>query len=221
MQKISCLKEMGCAIFDLDGTLADSATIWEDFVSETLRRYNVPLPEGLHDGMKTQMAPQVPRYLIDTVGLPVCEAELLDAMGEYLREGYRNVAQLKPGAQAYLRQLKRQGVPMCIATASGLEYFAPVLEKNNILELFDFVACCSDIGRNKNTPDVYLYCAQRYGLTPGQCAVFEDSRNAVRTASRAGFYTVCVADPCSLHLREEILGMCDLYIQSFEELLEG
>ena len=46
----------------------------------------------------------------------------------------------------------------------------------------------------KPNPDIYLYTAERLGVTPKQCLVIEDSINGVNAAKNAGMYCVTVPD---------------------------
>lgn len=58
-------------------------------------------------------------------------------------------------------------------------------------------------------------------MTAGDCAVFEDTLSALRTAAQADFYTVGVADPSAVGDEEAIVTCCNRYIHSFSELAEA
>ena len=51
-----------------------------------------------------------------------------------------------------------------------------------------------DVSRGKPNPDAFLLAAQRLGLNPADCYVFEDSFNGVRAGHAAGCFTVMIPD---------------------------
>ena len=73
--------------------------------------------------------------------------------------------------------------------------------------------------RDKSFPDIYLLAAERLGVAPEQCVVYEDILLGIQSAKSAGFYTVGVEEPFSLPNREKIKQTADRYIESFADLL--
>lgn len=59
------------------------------------------------------------------------------------------------------------------------------------MQYFEFMLTIEDIGVSKREPDIYLAAAERLGLAPADCMVFEDAPYAGVTAHRAGFQ-LCV-----------------------------
>ena len=72
---------------------------------------------------------------------------------------------------------------------------------------------------DKSSPDIYLLAAERMGVVPNQCVVFEDILRGIQSAKSAGFYTVAVEEPASALDQMEIQKTADRYIRSFAELL--
>ena len=76
-----------------------------------------------------------------------------------------------------------------------------------------------DVPAGKHSPDIYLECARRMGVSPSECAVFEDILTGIKSAKEGGFWVVGVKDEKSLHNREKIEEISDLYIESFGDII--
>ena len=98
---------------------------------------------------------------------------LIEAWRTTIKRRYREDIDFKPGAQNYLRQLRSEGVIICVATLTPRDYFTPAFERTVLMELIDFSINAAEAGRDKRFPDIYLRCAERFGLNPAQCRVYE------------------------------------------------
>ena len=122
---------------------------------------------------------------------------------------------IKPYVRDYLLKLKAEGVKLGIATALDDSLFIPCLKRNGIYDLFDDHRSLSTMKNGKDSPDIYLDVANKLGVKPNECMVFEDIYKACRSAKSANFYVVGVNDSNN----ENIKKYTDKYIYSFKELL--
>ena len=72
------------------------------------------------------------------------------------------------------------------------------LRRLGVLELFEFILTCTEVGVGKQRPDIYLQAWERLGTPREATLVFEDSPHALRTAQNAGLRTAAVYEPSSL-----------------------
>ena len=72
-----------------------------------------------------------------------------------------------------------------------------------------------EVARGKGFPDIYLLAAGRLGLSPGECAVFEDILAGIRAAREGGFFTVGVADASNAAEREALRAAADAWLEDF------
>lgn len=95
---------------------------------------------------------------------------------------------LAEGAEAFLDELKRCGVPMAIATSSGRSNSAFYMERFHMERWFDWhtFVCHDGSMRSKPHPDIYLRAAAAIGLNPSECAIFEDMPSGIAAARAAG-----------------------------------
>ena len=207
------------AIFDFDGTLFDSMWVWKDIDLTFLSRYGHVPPPQLRASIKTMSVWESAQLFRDTYSLPLDVPGIVAAFGDIALERYRRDIKPKPFVKEYLIQLKTQGLPLCIATATSGQNIKAALSREKMQGHFDFLLTPDQIHSGKDSPEIYLACAEKMGLPPKDIVVFEDALHCVQTAKRAGFSVIAVADESAKDAREQIMAAADRYITSFKELL--
>lgn len=182
-------------IFDMDGTLVDSMGYWRQ-----LERFFLS-QKGIHGDIDPILELAKPLSLIESTALFIkhfnlqgTPESLAAEMQSVMDAHYRNDILLKPGAKEYLKTLKSQGCSMCIASATPKPLIHTCLSHLGVIDMFDFILSCDEVGSGKNRPDVFLEAVHRMGSTPTETAIFEDSLQAVQTGKQAGFYVVGIQD---------------------------
>ena len=69
------------------------------------------------------------------------------------------------------------------------------LEVLGILDKFDTLVCAGDYTRSKPDPEPFLVAAERLGVAPADCLVFEDTEMGIQAATAAGMASVKVLQP--------------------------
>lgn len=205
------------AIFDLDGTLLESMHVWEEVDREFLTRRHLPVEDDYMEQVATMGFRLAAEHTIAHFGLSETPEDIMAEWSGMVVEAYTHHVQLKPGADAYLRQLKEQGVRLAVATASDESLFVPTLERTGVLSLFDCFTTVGEVRKSKDFPDVYLRAAEKLGLSPAHCVVFEDVPAAIRSAKAGGFFTVGL---CSPGTGDRIRECADVAIAGYADLLE-
>ena len=213
------LKNMQAAIFDLDGTLLDSLHIWEDIDEEFLQKRGLAVPEGYCEAIASMGFLDAAAYAKKRFGFPESPEAIVAEWNGMAAYRYGNVIQMKPGARAYLEKLRNRGVLLAVATALPEELYRPALRRHGIEAWFGAVASTNETSRGKGYPDVYLLAAQKLGVLPEHCVVFEDILPGIQGAKAAGMTAIGVYDACSSGIQKDLQELADGYIQSFEELL--
>ena len=206
------------AIFDVDGTLLDSMSIWEDCSERFLRSLHIVPEENLNESMWEMNVPEAVAYIRKKYVPWMTDKEIADGMIGQVADFYRDQVQLKKGVLSLLQRLKKENIPMVIATASDRSYLQAAFDRLGINEYFLEMVSSAETGVGKTKPDIYLKCAEILGTKPGETWVFEDVEHAVRTAKNAGFRVAGVYDYYSREQMESISAMSDIYLQDMTDI---
>jgi len=200
----------------MDGTLVDSMVYWKRLAAEFLAgRGVVQVPGEIMERIKPMTMTESAALFQREFGLPGTPQSAAAAMNAMMDEHYRSDIPLKSGAGEYLDRLHKNGVRMCVASATAEHLARACLGRLGVLGYFEFVLSCEAVGAGKNSPAVYCAAAQRLGAAPEQAAVYEDALYAVRVAKNAGFYVVGVYDESAAGCWDEICSLADETIRSF------
>ena len=185
------------AVFDLDGTLIDSAQIWREVDEEFFARRGMSVPEGYaeeiaHLGFAESAALTVRRHLPQEDAAAIVEEWRALSLSKYREE--EGARYFKPGAAELVAAMRAAGLRLCVATASSPEFFLPILRAGGIADLFDAFVTVADAGKNKSFPDIFYRSAQQLHVPTASCAVFEDNAKALAAAKSAGMRTCAVYD---------------------------
>lgn len=213
------LKQQKGYLFDLDGTLLDSMGVWEQIDVDFLTRRNIPVPEDYAQAIAPMGFRRAAEYTIARFGFSQSPEEIMEEWHQMAVEQYAHHLSLKPGAKEYLEELKQQGKPLAVVTASYPELYQPALERGGVLDLFDTIVTVNQVPRGKGFPDIYLEAAKRIQVPPQQCAVFEDITQGIQGAKAADCLAVAVYDSANRGQWDQTKALADLSICSFEELL--
>jgi len=205
------------AIFDLDGTLLDSMSIWNTIGEEYLRNPGIEPHEIQKEKLKSMSLSQAAVYFQAEYGLADSADRIIDCVNSMVRDFYVHEVLPKAGVPAFLEKMQQQNVKMCIATATDRHLAEAALLRLGLLSYFEEIFTCSFVGHGKDEPHIY-HAAHRFLQTPKSSTwVFEDALHAVKTAKNAGYHVIGVFDSFS-GCADEIQALANHYIHSFKEL---
>ena len=208
-------------IFDLDGTLVDSMWMWKAIDIEYLGRFGLSCPEDLQKAIEGMSFSETAAYFKERFGIEDSLEEIKEAWVQMSLEKYQKEVPLKPGAREFLEFLAGRGIRMGIATSNGQAMVDAVLNALDIRNYFQVVATACEAAAGKPAPDIYLLVAERLGVRPEECAVFEDVPAGIQAGKNAGMLVFAVEDAFSRDMREEKEALADCFIQDFYELLRS
>lgn len=122
-----------------------------------------------------------------------------------------------PGVMDYLREAKRLGLKLAIASSSDRAWVRRHADRLGVLEYFDQVITREDVGlgRTKPNPDLFLTALDRLQVPKEAAIIFEDSPNGVKAAKRAGIFVVAVPNELTSTLS---LEEADLILSSLSDM---
>ncbi len=199
-------RRVEAVIFDMDGLLVDTETMFRDVMMEVSRRRGVHLPVEVFLRMVGLQHEASRLVALDHFGADFdYEPWIADAWALAHAQIEVGVV-VKAGAVELLDFLEAEGIPRAVATSSGHATVARQLGPNGLLARFQSVVAAGDYDRGKPNPDPFLVAAARLGVDPAACLALEDSHNGVRAAHAAGMMTVMVPD--LLDPTEEMQAKC-------------
>lgn len=187
-------------IFDFDGVIIDSETpifaIWAAIYADhggelTMDHWRHAL--GTHKGFDpyAELSRQTGVALEREVWVPRIRAE----------HWRRCEAEpLCPGVLDRLAEARALGMPAAVASSSSRDWVEPWLVRHGLRDLVAAICTRDDVREVKPAPDLFLLAAERLGVPPSECVVFEDSPNGVTAAQAAGAWTVAVPGPLTRDL---------------------
>ena len=196
------------ALFDLDGVVFDTEPQYTVFWGSQCRLYH---PE--HPGLEHEIKGSTLDQIFDRWWAGPLEAEreaVTQRLNDFEAQMHYDYIE---GLQDFLADLRRKGVKTAIVTSSNRQKMDSVYRSRPELPLiFDAILTSEDFSESKPSPQCYLRAAERLGIEPKDCVVFEDSFNGLRSGRSAGMYVVGLATTNS---REAIAPLSDIQIDNY------
>jgi HAD superfamily hydrolase (TIGR01509 family) len=193
-------------IFDMDGLLFDTETLYFEALALAAAELGVEAPVDLFAGSIGTSSEATRARLSGHFG----EAVDIDALWQSAAAHFHLLADtrldLKPGVVELLDLLDGLKMPAAIATSSKPGSVAHHLGAHGLERRFRAVAAKGSYANSKPHPDPFLKAAELIGAHPFSCVALEDSHAGVRSASSAGMMTIMVPD--LLEANDEMRALC-------------
>ncbi len=194
--------------FDLDGTLIDTESLALASGLAAFAAMGHPVDEEFMHRLIGKDMPTAGRLI--AAALPGLDQTGLHSLwGERFQAATADGLPLKPGAETLLSARLR---PMALVTSSGRDEAHRKLGIAGIADAFETIVTFHDVAAPKPAPEPYLLAAERLGVSPARCLVFEDSETGAESAHRAGCIVVQVPDVApsegrwAHHLAEDLIS---------------
>ncbi|MFE7842952.1 HAD family hydrolase [Streptomyces sp. NPDC057474] len=175
-------------IFDNDGVLVDSEPISNRLLAAYLTElgHSTSYEDSIRDYMGSAMH-RVHELVLERTG-ETLPGYFDDEFHQRVFAAFERELEPVPGVVAVLEKLVADEVPYCVASSGSHERIRVGHRKTGLDRWFGegLVFSAQDVGRGKPAPDLFLYAAERMGVTPERCAVVEDSPLGVRAGLAAG-----------------------------------
>ncbi|MBP3377086.1 MAG: HAD family phosphatase [Clostridia bacterium] len=186
------------AIFDMDGTLLDTESVymrsWVEMGDKwgldrkTMENMYIPFICG----RSVESSKQV---LKDHFGDDFDSEGFMDERMALYSELTSTDLRLKKGCRELLDFLKEQGIPMAIATSTVPEITNKNLKRMGIVEYFDAIVMSTMVKHGKPAPDIFIEAGKRIGVSdPAECIVCEDSYSGIFAAEAANMLPILIPD---------------------------
>ena len=213
------LRNIKGAVFDADGTLLDSMWMWGRVESDYLISLGVTPRPDLRDVLRSLGGHEVSTYFRTEYGVRKSAEQINAGIYKMMGEFYKTKVLLKTGVIPVLDELRALGVKMCVATATDRGMIEPGLRRCGVLDYMERVFTCREENTSKSSPDIFIRAAGFLGTDASETLVVEDALYAMRSAKGAGFPVAAIYDLSAENQRDDIIGLCDYYFESFDDML--
>jgi beta-phosphoglucomutase len=206
------------AIWDVDGTLVDTAEqhfqAWEAVCREQGRHFT----RADFAATFGRRNPEIIHFLFGDRLNDEQTAALAERKEELYRAAASRSVSLLPGVGALLDGLHGAGFMQAIGSSAPRANLELILRLTGIEHFFAAVVSSEDTQRGKPDPQVFQVGAERLGIAPAHCVVFEDAVAGVQAARAGGMK--CVAVRFVGHHPEATLRQAgaDLVVDSLEQV---
>ncbi|MEY4984152.1 MAG: hypothetical protein RIR62_2418 [Pseudomonadota bacterium] len=176
--------------FDLDGTLIDTESLALRSGMQAFADFGHDVGAEFMHGLVGKAEPQADALI--RAAFPALDHAAFSARW---RQAFQHALEtdipLKPGVTELLPAI---ALPKALVTSTGREGAHWKLRRAGLDHHFATVVTFHDVAAPKPAPDPYLLAAERLGVDPARCVVFEDSEVGAESAHRAGCVVVQVPD---------------------------
>ncbi len=207
------------AIFDMDGTMIESESLWKVVNAELGTRYGVVFDDIVRVQMMGRKDSECLAVFKEYFHLDASVDALVQERRQILLSDISAIT-VKDGLFELLDLFDKLGIPKAVATSSFTEFTKLVLEKFRIAERFDVVVTGDEVVHGKPHPEIFLETARRISVPPADCLVLEDAQNGVEAALAAGMKVIAIPHQhTNLHDYSKATRVLDSMLQVDEALL--
>ncbi len=196
-------------IFDMDGLIVDTETIYYNTYNQTLNELGVDIPR---EGYVRCVGHPVENNSADAVehhNLPIRPEDFLESWMTRFETAIADPDQidLMPGFLDLLAHLQNKNYKLGIASSTPRQRMRATLQ-NGVLphinapalhDIFGAIFSGSDVTHTKPDPEIYLKTAAKLNVAPKACVVFEDSAAGVQSGKAAGMTVFAVPNFFTAH----------------------
>jgi putative hydrolase of the HAD superfamily len=197
-------------IFDFDGLILDTETVWYHSFREALAPYQVEFPLEVFSSFVGTHGSEFDAYLERQAGALADLQAVKRTASERHREKIKQM-DAREGVREFLTEAKAGGLRIGLASSSDRKWVEGFLRELELLPYFEVVKTQDDVAKVKPDPELYLQALEALNVRPDEALAFEDSAAGAKAAKAAGMHCVIVPNPVTEHL---LFDDYDLRIES-------
>ena len=180
-------------LFDCDGTIVDSMPLHYIAWKAALGEWGCEFDEELFYAWGGKPTDVIISTLNEMNGLKMP----VEALAQHKEELYFDLLPRLKAIPEVVEHIEARHGQLPFAVVSGGRRSSVVrsLTALGLLEKFETIVGADDYTRGKPAPDAFLLAAERLGVAPADCLVFEDTEIGIQAATAAGMASVKVPPP--------------------------
>ncbi|MDK2366701.1 fructose-1-phosphate/6-phosphogluconate phosphatase [Citrobacter braakii] len=177
-------------IFDMDGTILDTEPTHRKAWHEVLGHYGLRFDEQAMVALNGSPTWRIAQSVIELNHADLDPHALAGEKTDKVRSMLLDSVQPLPLVDVVKAWHGRR--PMSVGTGSESAIAEALLAHLGLRRYFDAVVAADHVQHHKPAPDTFLLCAERMGVAPARCVVFEDADFGLQAARAAGMDAVDV-----------------------------
>lgn len=209
-------RKIRAVIFDMDGVIVDSEFVYNQYLLAFAKTKKPAVTMEQINPMVGLSRKDSWSVMAKAVSNGQTWEELRDefsALDVYSGVNYREI--FRQEAMTAAVELKKRGYLVALASSTGPELIARIIEETGMRPFFDLVVSGKQFKQSKPNPEIYHYTAKTLGVPEEECFVIEDSTVGIEAAKRAGM-TVAA-------LKDDRFGfdqsLADIHVERIDEIL--
>lgn len=203
-------------IFDLDGVLVFTDKLHYQAWKQMADQMGVYFDEEINNRLRGVSRMASLEIILENYQGPALSPEEKERLAGEKNDTYRELlktmtrADVSDEVRETLGELKRRGYKISLGSSSKNAKF--ILERVELLDMFDAISDGTNITRSKPDPEVFLKGAEFLGIDPEHCLVVEDAEAGVDAGLAGNMQVAAIGDAVNC-------GKAQYNLDTFQDLL--
>ncbi len=182
-------------IFDMDGVIFDSERLYMECCKEAAEIFGADNIESVVISCIGVNLEKTLRIYREAYGKDFPLDDFWhETTSRFRKKTHGGLLPVKDGAKEILELLKKNNIPLAIASSTKVGMVCDELKAAGLFDYFDIIVGGDMVSKSKPDPEIFLFAAQKLGYEASDCIIIEDSFNGVRAAHASGAYVIMVPD---------------------------
>ena len=216
------MNNIQACLFDLDGVIVDTAVYHYKAWKRLANELGFDFTEEQNELLKGVSRVRSLEIILEIGGVTKTDAEKKELATRKNTWYVDMINQMRPdeilpGAREFVQACRNAGIKTALGSAS--KNSMTILEKINMVDLFDAIIDGNKVSKAKPDPEVFLKGAEALGVAPSACVVFEDAIAGVEAAINGGMKVVGIGSPTVLKGANWVVsGLGEMRVERLKEL---
>ena len=182
-------------IFDMDGLLFDTETLFKREKGIVMKKYGLTLTDEDYEKTLGVCGAKLAEVLLEIYG-PDYPAQTIskETRARVTAEILKNGPPVKEGIPELLEWLYERRIPCCVASSTQTETVKAYIARGGFDRYFSCIIGGDQVPASKPDPLIFLTACEKMNVPPADALVLEDSENGVRAAINGGIPVICIPD---------------------------
>lgn len=202
-------------LFDMDGTIFDSETIYCQAWVDTAAKFNQHFTTKMYDNFAGMRSKECYRIASEMFDKTIDMQSFITAHQASVAHLKTQNLQIKHGFDNFFKQCLEQNLPMALVTSTRREVAINNFQNTDYLKHFDVLVCAEDVEFAKPNPECYVKACSTLNVSPSNTLAFEDSNPGALAAIQAGCQTIVIPDylPIKQDIKDRALAVVENFAQ--------